>query len=105
MLRKELYVSRRLQSLLLAQLDTSFSKPAANPIKKLTNRELQVIQLIGKGKSNREIADTMKIRLKTVEAHRFRIKEKLNVKHSTELMQFAIQWVNSEAAFQSPAPA
>lgn len=80
----EFYVSSRLQSLLFAQLDSSSSAPPLrNPIRKLTNRELQVIQLIGSGKNNREIAAIMNIRLKTVEAHRFRIKEKLNLKHST----------------------
>lgn len=96
LLRGELYVSDRLQSLLLARLDTTSSEPVANPIKKLTNRELQVIQLIGKGKNNREIASVMDIRLKTVEAHRFRIREKLNLKHSTELIQFAVHWVQRE---------
>ena len=105
-LRGEYYVSSRLQSLLFAQLDSSSSAPPLrNPISKLTNRELQVIQLIGSGKNNREIAAIMNIRLKTVEAHRFRIKEKLNLKHSTELIQFAVHWVQREGVIQNNATA
>ncbi len=102
----EFYVSSRLQSLLFAQLDSSSpTPPIKNPIRKLTNRELQVIQLIGNGKNNREIAAIMNIRLKTVEAHRFRIKEKLNLKHSTELIQFAVHWVQREGVFHNNASA
>ena len=105
-LKGEYYVSSRLQSLLFAQLDSSSSAPPLmNPIRKLTNRELQVIQLIGSGKNNREIAAIMNIRLKTVEAHRFRIKEKLNLKHSTELIQFAVHWVQREGVSQDNATA
>ncbi len=96
-----LYVSDRLKSILLSQLDTSSKQEIVNPIKKLTNRELQVIELIGQGKNNREISTQMNIRLKTVEAHRFRIKEKLNLKHSTELIQFAIHWLQREGRFDN----
>ncbi len=100
MLSGELYISERLKSLLFSQLDTTSPGQITNPIKKLTNRELQVIQLMGQGKNNREIAVIMNIRLKTVEAHRFRIKEKLNLRHSTELIQFAIHWVQREGVMQ-----
>lgn len=105
LLAGNIYVSERLKSLLFSQLDSSAAPQVTNPIKKLTNRELQVIQLIGKGKNNREIAGVMNIRLKTVEAHRFRIKEKLNLKHSTELIQFAIHWVQRETNFRSDVSA
>ncbi len=97
-----LYVSERLKTFLFSQLDPEPVADAAdntgvvNPIKKLTNRELQVIELIGQGKDNREISSTMNIRLKTVEAYRFRIKEKLNLRHSTELIQFAIHWLQRD---------
>ncbi len=93
----DFFVSNRLQSLLFSRLDNESSE-FANPVQKLSNRELQVIQLIGQGKSNREIAAILEIRLKTVEAHRFRIREKLNLKHSTELTQFAIHMVEREGS-------
>ncbi len=104
-----LYLSERLKSILFSQLDTTAAPHAGpvslapNPVKKLTNRELQVIELIGQGKDNREISDVMNIRLKTVEAYRFRIKDKLNLRHSTELIQFAIHWLQREDNFNQVA--
>jgi len=94
-LRGDFYISSRLQSLLFSNMDSETSG-FVNPVRKLSNRELQVLQLIGQGKSNREISSILDIRLKTVEAHRFRIREKLNLKHSTELTQFAIHMVERE---------
>lgn len=89
------YISNRLQSILFSKLG---SDPAhfSNPVENLSNRELQVLQLIGHGRSNREIAELLKIQLKTVEAHRFRIREKLNLKHSAELTQFAIHMMEGQ---------
>jgi DNA-binding CsgD family transcriptional regulator len=60
----------------------------------LSDREMQVFELIGAGKSTREIALSLKIDGSTVETYRTRIKEKLNLKTAIELLQHAIYWSN-----------
>ncbi len=94
----EFYVSERLQAILLSGAFPEPQSENPNPVKSLSSRELQVLQLIGQGRSNREIARTMRIRQKTVEAHRFRIREKLNLRHGAELTQFAVHWVEQSGA-------
>jgi DNA-binding CsgD family transcriptional regulator len=68
-------------------------KAEESPVDRLTDRELEVYQLIGQGFSTREIADKLYISIKTVENHRAHIKEKLNLKNSLELIQQATLWV------------
>ncbi len=60
----------------------------------LTDRELQVFELIGLGHSTRQVAVTLHIDMSTVETYRARIKEKLQLKNASELLQFAIRWSN-----------
>jgi DNA-binding NarL/FixJ family response regulator len=63
-------------------------------IEKLTDRELEVLQLIGDGKEVRAIAAELHLSPKTVEAHRANIKEKLNLSNAREVARFATHWVN-----------
>lgn len=60
----------------------------------LTDREIQVFELIGAGQSTRQIAADLHINVTTVATYRARIKEKLNLKNSLELLQYAIRWFN-----------
>jgi DNA-binding NarL/FixJ family response regulator len=62
----------------------------------LTDRELQVFELIGKGHSTRQIADFLKLDTKTIETYRSRTKEKLGLKDGPELLQRAIAWVHQQ---------
>lgn len=94
-----LYLSNRLQSLLFNCAPATNSSSDNVLLKELTNRELQIIQFIGQGRSNTEIAAAMKLRVKTVEAHRSRIKKKLNLKHSTELIRYAVYWLGAGNVF------
>ncbi len=64
-----------------------------SPVDGLSDRELEVFELIGQGMSTHQIAEKMRLSPKTVETYRSRIKEKLNVRYGTELMQRAVQWV------------
>lgn len=66
--------------------------PAAFPVDCLTDRELQVFELIGAGRSTRQISATLHIDVSTVETYRARIKEKLNLKDALALLQYAIRW-------------
>ena len=58
----------------------------------LTDRELQVFELTGQGFNTREIASQLRIDMKTVETYRLRIREKLNLESSSELLKLAIRW-------------
>lgn len=63
------------------------------PVARLSNRELQVLQMIGRGMSSRQVAESLHLSVKTVEAHRQRIKGKLELGDSAQLVQFAANWV------------
>lgn len=65
---------------------------ATDPVKRLSNRELQVLSLIGRGQSSREAADGLGLSVKTVETHRQSLKRKLNLATNAQLLQFAINW-------------
>ncbi|HEC21642.1 MAG TPA: response regulator transcription factor [Chloroflexi bacterium] len=61
-----------------------------SPLKRLTPREREVLQLVAEGNTNRQIAARLSISVKTVEKHRFRLMEKLNIRDVTGLVRFAI---------------
>ncbi len=71
---------------------TAVEERAADPIERLSNRELQVLRMIGRGLSTREVADRLNLSVKTVESHRQRIKLKLGLSTSAQLVQFASSW-------------
>lgn len=68
-----------------------------SPIERLSNRELEVLQLMGMAKGSRQIAEALYLSIKTVQTYQQRIKDKLGLKNTTELIQYATQWVNTEA--------
>jgi len=63
-----------------------------SPLDALSDRELQVLELMGRGLGTREIAELLHISIKTVESYRARLKEKMNLRSGIELMRFAIRW-------------
>ena len=65
---------------------------SGEPTDVLTDRELEVFQLLGQGQSVRQIADNLFVSAKTIEAHREHIKQKLNLKTSGELLRYAIEF-------------
>jgi DNA-binding NarL/FixJ family response regulator len=87
----EIYVSPKMGATLLRRMVGSREVNATSPMERLTDRELEVFRLIGAGQSVREIADKLCLSVKTVEAHREHIKEKLSLKTSAELLRFAIR--------------
>ena len=82
-----------------AKLITSFASGTnqANPTDKLSDRELEILELIGKGRDVREIAKALHISAKTVETHRAHIKEKLGLKNARQVARFAVQWLEWQA--------
>lgn len=96
----ELYVSDQMSGRLLQRLvGGGASEPQqANPLAKLSDRELEVYERIGLGESTREIAESLGVSPKTIETHRMRIKQKLGVESTTELVRDAVNWVTVDRA-------
>jgi DNA-binding NarL/FixJ family response regulator len=65
-------------------------------MERLSDRELEVLELIGNGRTTRQIADTLHLSMKTVQAHREHLKEKLDLPDATSLARHAVNWVESE---------
>jgi DNA-binding NarL/FixJ family response regulator len=82
----------------LGRLDgSSACGPVDDPIDRLSNRELQVLSLIGRGLSSREAAEALGLSVKTVETHRQSLKRKLNLATNAQLLQYAINWYGSRS--------
>lgn len=92
----EVYLSESMTSRILKNLTDGKSFFEGSALNRLTDRELEVFQLIGKGKTAREIAETLHLGLTTIDTYRARIKEKLNIKNATELVHHATEWVRSQ---------
>ena len=93
----EMYVSERMAARLLTHGGQDRGAPQENPLSRLSDRELEVFTMIGHGLGTREIAQRLILSIKTVEAHREHIKEKLNLKNGTELMRYAVQYTLQDA--------
>ena len=68
-----------------------YRRHVTNPIDLLTSREREVLQMLAEGKTNKEIAVVLNLSVYTVDAHRGRIMEKLNVHSINELVRFAVR--------------
>lgn len=89
----KVFVSEKVSEKMLQVLANPSADAMTSPFDRLSNREIQVFQLIGEGHSNQEIADTLMLSVKTVESHIERIKDKLDIRSGRELHQRAIEWV------------
>lgn len=90
------YISQRIMDSLLEKLGDDPTPSGENPVQNLTDRELEIFQLIGKGHSSSHIADQLNLSVKTISAHRERIKQKLGIRTSGELVRYAVLWLESE---------
>jgi len=88
----QIYLSEAMASRLLHVLVDGRPDAGLSPAERLSDRELEVFQLIGQGFGNTEIARRLHLSPRTVETYRGHIKEKLNLSGATELLQHAIQW-------------
>lgn len=92
-LKGELYVSRRMSSQLLRRIQVPSSALDSLAISRLTKTELIVLEYIGKGLSNSEIAIRLNRSAKTIDVHRSNIKRKLNLPTNAALIKFAIDMI------------
>jgi DNA-binding NarL/FixJ family response regulator len=91
-----IYVSDEVSERLLMGMARGNKDAMESPIEMLSDRELEVFELTGKGNSTRDIAERLHLSVKTVESYRARIKTKLNLENATELMVHAVKWVGNE---------
>lgn len=97
----EIYLSGKAASTVIARL-TATSAAGGSVADGLTDRELQVFELTGTGLSTKGIAQRLCIDVKTVETYRGRIREKLNLRGSSELLQMAIRWSQDRQSGSNP---
>lgn len=91
------YLSEAMSGRLLRSVAGPKGRNAGSPLQTLTDRELEVFQLIGQGQTTEEIARRLSLSPKTVDVHRAHIKEKLQLKSGTALIHYAVQWFQSQS--------
>ena len=92
----KVYVSEKMSARILENFSGGAVLNSGSPVHRLTDREFEVFQLIGQGVGTREIAGRLHLSVKTVEVHRANIKEKLHLATGTELMRFAVRWLDAQ---------
>jgi len=91
-----IFVSEEINERLLLGMVSGHEALAQSPLDILSDRELEVFELTGRGSGTRDIAERLHLSVKTIESYRARIKVKLNLGSASELMQHAVQWVEGE---------
>ena len=94
-LNGQIYLSARMSPRILDFLSPRRTRNSGSPIARLTDREFEILQLIGQGKDSHVIAKQLHLSFKTVDAHRGHIKGKLNLKSGMELVCYAARWVET----------
>ena len=92
----KLYLSEPLGETMAVQFVGGKTLAGPSPVEQLSDRELEVFDMLGRGLSTRQIAETLRISLKTVQAYCARMKEKLSLDSGTELLREAIRWNDSK---------
>ena len=94
----QVYLSERMAGRMMKRMvGANTVAELRSPLEVLTDRELEVFQMLGRGLGTRQIAEELRLGIKTVESYRARIKEKLQLADGNQLLQQAIQWVQSGA--------
>ena len=93
-----MHLSEKMASSVITKFMHGSDEVPPSPLEKLSDRELEVFQMLGMGKGVRQIAEEMNVTIPTVNSFRNRIKEKLQLKSSTEVMLHAIHWSREGAS-------
>lgn len=94
----DMHLSDKMASSMVGKFMRGNTDAPESPLEALSDRELEVFRMLGQGKAVRIIADEMSVTIPTINSFRNRIKEKLHLKTSTEVMLRAIQWVQDETS-------
>lgn len=92
-LEGRVYLSEKMSERMLGRMVHRRGDENAQPVETLSDRELEVFELIGKGMTTRQVAQQLHLSVKTIESYQANIKQKLNLQHNTEVIQRAVQWV------------
>jgi len=91
----QIYVSGEMSARIIEMFSGNRGDSQASPLRRLSDRELEVFEEIGRGKATREVAEMMGISVRTVDAHRAHLKKKLGMKDGSELVRYAVRWVET----------
>lgn len=94
----DLFFSDSVANQLLNRVIAGETAEDTSPVATLSDRELEIVNLIGSGLLTREIAVNLHLSVKTVETHRAHIKEKLHLQNATQLVQFCVRWVEKNSS-------
>ena len=97
----QMYVSERVSSQMLNRMVKGHDEEGDSAVAGLSDRELEVVTLIGSGLATREIAARLHVSVKTVETHRAHIKTKVNLTSATQLVLFCVRWVEDNKRLQA----
>ena len=86
------FLSERVMAMIAEKMGTPKRLRGESIVDQLSDRELEVFRLMGRGRSTAQIAEEMRISIKTVQAYHARMKEKLGLKNATELLRAAVRW-------------
>jgi DNA-binding NarL/FixJ family response regulator len=92
------YLSPAMASEVISDVVLSKREPGANPTDALTDRELEILERIGKGEEVKSIAKALHLSPKTVETHRAHIKEKLKLSNARQVARYAVQWASTRGS-------
>ncbi|HEY6579053.1 MAG TPA: response regulator transcription factor [Rhizomicrobium sp.] len=94
----KLYLSPGMQAAFAERFAGDDLSALQTPVKKLSDRELEVFRLLGQGYETRRVAQSLNVSIKTVQAYCARIKEKLRLANASELLREAIRWNDAQSA-------
>lgn len=96
------YLSEAMSGKVIASFTGRRPRGSNSPIEQLSDREFEIFELLGEGKSTREIAGQLHLSPKTVDVHRSHIKRKLELKDSISLIRYAVRWIETEGSGDRP---
>jgi len=91
-LEGKLYISERVAESMTGRFLDGKRTKGCSPVEQLSDRELEVFEMLGQGRGTRQIAEALHVSVKTVQAYCARMKEKLDLRSATELLREAIRW-------------
>ncbi len=95
-LEGKIYISNTVADAITARSVTGRSPASQTPIEQLSDRELEVFEMLGQGLGTRQIAEALRVSIKTVQVYCAQMKEKMNLGSVTELLREAIHWNESK---------
>lgn len=91
-----IYLSDKMAGAMLEMVTGQRKQAQTSSLDRLTDRELEVLQLIGQGKGTRHIAEQLHVSVRTIDAHRAHIKDKLQLPDGNAVVRYAVRWVESD---------